>query len=118
MTALAAEIGGDPAIVDRFVRDYLDLLDERLPDIRRYLRTANHEAATVALLSLESTTAMFGVPQVVSSVAALRTGVGQRSPEALLDEFNAVAAGISALQQRLVLRQISRAAVAAAPPQH
>lgn len=117
LTALARELGGDAAIVERFVRDYLDLLDERLPDIRRFLRTGNDEAAYVALLSLESTTAMFGVPDVVAAVAALRAGVGNQSREALLDELAVVVARVFGLRERLVVGLIQRVAAQAASDQ-
>ncbi|MFP5282275.1 MAG: hypothetical protein ACLGIF_02350 [Actinomycetes bacterium] len=107
---LYSSLGGDASIVDRFVRDYLNLLDERLPDIRRYLRTGNDEAAYVALLSLETTTAMFGVPDVVRAIHALRQAVGQQSADDLLQSLTQVAAGVHALRHQLVVGLIERAA--------
>jgi len=117
LDALSRELGGDGTIVDRFVRDYLHLLDERLPDIRRFLRTRNHEAAHVALLSLESTTAMFGVPHAVAEIAALRGAVGRKSPEELLEELTDVVAVVHGLRARLVIELLRRTAVRLAPDQ-
>lgn len=72
---LHTDLGGDQVVFERFVCDYLALLDRRVETIRTDLRVGDEEAAVVALLSLETTSAMLGADGVVAAVHALRTSV-------------------------------------------
>jgi hypothetical protein len=83
LVALASEVGHDQAIVDRFVLDFLSLLDERLHRIASHLAARDDAAATVALLSLETTGAMIGAADLVSSVAQLRSAVNEHRRDEL-----------------------------------
>lgn len=65
----------DEAMMARFVRDYLELLDHRVEQVRHHIDARNYMSAHVALLSLESTTAMVGAPSLVEAARRLRTAV-------------------------------------------
>jgi hypothetical protein len=65
----------DEAAVERFVDDYLRLLPSRLSKVQRLLSGADLEATRVAILSLETTSAMLGGVDVVLSARALRHAV-------------------------------------------
>lgn len=115
--ALTKALGGDESVVIRFIQDYLNLLDERLPDIRRYLRSEQTDAARVALLSLETTTAMFGVPAPVAAIRGLRAKVSCRPTPELLDQLTGVAAVLRGLRERLGIELLRRAATVLAAAQ-
>lgn len=115
--ALTKALGGDESVVIRLIQDYLNLLDERLPDIRRYLRSEQTDAARVALLSLETTTAMFGVPAPVAAISGLRAKVGYRPTPELLDQLTGVAAVLRGLRERLGIELLRRAATVLAAAQ-
>ena len=68
-----------------FRQDYLDLLEGRVATIRRLVAADQVEAARVALLSLESSSAMVGVDGLVVAVRQLRTALdGARGDLGLL----------------------------------
>jgi hypothetical protein len=71
----------DDAMMARFVRDYLALLDDRVRAIATELESGNDLTTEVALLSLESTSAMVGEKELAKIVGVMRTAVeqGQRS---------------------------------------
>jgi hypothetical protein len=71
----------DDAIMARFVRDYVGLLDERVALIKAEVESRNDLTAHVALLSLESSSAMVGERELASLVRLLRSAVerGHRS---------------------------------------
>ena len=71
----------DDAMMARFVRDYLALLDDRVRAIATELESGNDLTTHVALLSLESTSAMVGEKELAKIVGVMRTAVerGQRS---------------------------------------
>lgn len=56
----------------RFRQDYLDLLDDRVHKIGRLVALAQVEPAQVALLSLESSSAMLGLTDLADAVRQLR----------------------------------------------
>ncbi len=62
---------GDGAM-DRFVADYLDLLDGRLLAIQRCLGGTDVEATRVAVLSLESSSKMLGATVLADRLTELR----------------------------------------------
>lgn len=70
--ALSAE---DEAIMARFVRDYLELLDHRVDSIAHHLESGGFLTAHVALLSLESTSFMVGAPDLADAAKRLRLAV-------------------------------------------
>ena len=93
MTATEAEI------MARFVADYLTLLDGRLDAIRVRLETDDIEAARVAVLSLESTTAMLGGSGLSAALHELRLALDTPSSPrrlALLARVESEAAAFSA----------------------
>ncbi|HYP44113.1 MAG TPA: hypothetical protein VEQ66_02825 [Propionibacteriaceae bacterium] len=76
---LAEDVDDDSDIVDRFVSDFLGLLDVRMDTLRGLLRKSDAaEDIRVAVLSLETTSAMLGATDVVVAARALRSGVAQQ----------------------------------------
>ena len=71
----------DDAIMERFVRDYLALLDHRVSTITTELESGTDLNAHVALLSLESASTMVGATELAKLVGLLRSDVerGQRA---------------------------------------
>ena len=67
----------DEAIMARFVRDYLGLLDHRVAAITTQLESGHDMAAHVSLLSLESTSAMVGEKEL-SRIAGVIRGAVER----------------------------------------
>lgn len=78
---LAAEVGGDDAVVSQFVADYLSLLDRRVAAVSEAVTAGNAERAEVALLSLESASRMVGADRIVDTAGDLRTAVEDRDFE-------------------------------------
>ena len=72
---LANEVGHDTGIVERFVLDFLELLDQRLAAVNEALAEADDEGAITVLRSLETTGAMLGASELVDATAALRRAV-------------------------------------------
>ena len=87
----------ETAIMARFVRDYLGLLDERVTTITDQLESGNDLTAHISLLSLESTSSMVGAKEL-ARIAGLLRGVverGQRSTvPALVSALTAEAARV------------------------
>ena len=71
----------DDAIMARFVRDYLAMLDQRVSTITTELESGTDLNAHVALLSLESASTMVGATELAKLVGLLRSEVerGQRT---------------------------------------
>ena len=67
-------------MMSRFRQDYLDLLDGRVATIGRLVAEHQMEAAQVALLSLESSSAMVGASELASAVRELRSALATASP--------------------------------------
>lgn len=65
-------LGPGEAAMGRFVADYLQLLDGRLATIRQCLDDSDIEGARVAVLSLESSSAMLGGTALTARLAELR----------------------------------------------
>jgi hypothetical protein len=87
----------DTAIMARFIRDYLGLLDERVTAITGQLESGNDLTAHISLLSLESTSSMVGAKELARIAGMLRGAVerGQRSTvPALLSAMTAEAARV------------------------
>jgi HPt (histidine-containing phosphotransfer) domain-containing protein len=87
----------DSAMMARFVRDYLGLLDERVSAITRQLESGDDLTAHVSLLSLESTSSMVGAKELAKIAGLLRGAVerGQRSTvPALVTAMTAEAARV------------------------
>ena len=94
----------DTAIMARFVRDYLGLLDERVAAITDQLESGNDLTAHISLLSLESTSSMVGAKELAKIVGLLRGAVerGQRSTVPAL--VSAMTAEAARVHDRLTLR--------------
>jgi hypothetical protein len=87
----------DTAIMARFVRDYLGLLDERVTMITGQLESGNDLTVHISLLSLESTSSMVGAKELAKIAGLLRGAVerGQRSTvPALVTALTAEAARV------------------------
>jgi hypothetical protein len=87
----------DTAIMARFVRDYLGLLDERVTAITGQLESGNDLTAHISLLSLESTSSMVGAKELARIAGLLRGALerGQRSTlPALVSAMTAEAARV------------------------
>jgi hypothetical protein len=74
-----------------FRQDYLDLLDGRVATIERLVASHEVEPAHVALLSLESSSAMVGASELAAAVRGLRTALDVADP----DELEALAARVA-----------------------
>lgn len=66
------EFGPGDDAMRQFLDDYLELLDGRLKAIRRCLDDSDIEGARVAVLSLESSSAMLGGTALTARLAELR----------------------------------------------
>lgn len=75
---LYVALGPGEAAMDRFVTDYLQLLDGRLDTIRRCLDDSDIEGARVAILSLESSSVMLGGGPLAGRLAELRSHLDLR----------------------------------------
>jgi hypothetical protein len=87
----------DTAMMARFVRDYLGLLDERVTAITGQLEAGNDLTVHISLLSLESTSSMVGAKELAKIAGLLRGAVerGQRSTvPALVSAMTAEAARV------------------------
>ncbi len=71
----------DDAIMARFVRDYVALLDQRVAVITAEVEARHDLKAHVALLSLESSSSMVGEQELANLVGLLRSALdrGQHS---------------------------------------
>lgn len=96
---LAGEVGHDTGIVERFVIDFLDLLEDRLRTIDAGL-AGDPDAALTTLRSLETTGAMLGADDLVAAVAGLRAALRDR-PADVAAERDAFRAAVESLRQRL-----------------
>lgn len=67
------KLGPGDGAMDRFVVDYLQLLDGRLDSIRRCLADCDIEGARVAVLSLESSSKMLGGTSLADRLTELRS---------------------------------------------
>ena len=72
---LANEVGHDTGIVERFVVDFLKLLDQRLAAVTEALTESDDDGAITVLRSLETTGAMLGATDLVDATTALRRAV-------------------------------------------
>lgn len=85
----------------RFRRDFLDLLDSRVVKIDKLVRAGQYEPAHVALLSLESSSAMIGRTELAAVVRRLRSALSHASPEELDDLVAAVHRDAETARQQL-----------------
>ena len=91
----------DDAMMARFVRDYLALLDDRVRTIATELESGNDMAIHVALLSLESTSAMVGEKELAKIVGVMRTAVERRQRGGLPALLTAMTAEAERVRARL-----------------
>lgn len=99
---LCEEVEGDSAIVDRFVLDYLGLLEQRLSSVSALLGTADAtDALRVRILSLETTSAMIGAGEVVTAAQTLRLSVLRGETDCYLEVYAQLEAAVAALQATL-----------------
>lgn len=68
----------------RFRQDYLDLLDDRVTTIGRLVALTQVEPAQVALLSLESSSAMLGLTDLAHAVRRLRFALAEDGDDELM----------------------------------
>jgi hypothetical protein len=103
LSRLSADVG-DVAVVNRFVADFLALLDGRLETIGDSVRASDDKRAIVAMLSLEASGALLGATGLVSRLRDLRCAVREARHEeatALLSSVQTAAEGLRhALQER------------------
>ncbi len=94
---LCSSLHLDAPVVRHFIADYLRLMEDRLQRIENHLRAGDTAAATVALLSLATSSAMLGAWGVVEAADRLRS-------HPVLDSLTAVAE-----EHRLLLDQADHA---------
>ena len=100
LSELANEVGHDTGIVERFVVDFLTLLDQRLAAVTEALAESDNDGAITVLRSLETTGAMLGANDLVEATTALRRAV--RDDPGVVDErLRAFTTQAEALRVRL-----------------
>lgn len=87
LAKLYGEIGQDSEIHDRFVQDYVALLDDRMATIRRHLEARHDEQARISLLSLETTSIMVGATQLAELAIQVRGWVDRQKRNAAAEVF-------------------------------
>jgi hypothetical protein len=100
---LSRDVEDDATIMEQFVSDYLGLLDHRLVTLRRLLANTDEdpEAAIVAILSLETTSAMIGAGEVVVGAQALRSAVKHQRRDRATVLFDGLLAAVQAMRESL-----------------
>ena len=98
---LAAAVGNDFNVVDRFVCDYLSLLNHRMDGLARLLAGDDPQATRIWVLSLETTSSMLGAGEVVSAAAAVRALVEAGDDDATSEGFRALKSSVDRLQSSL-----------------
>jgi hypothetical protein len=98
---LAADVGDDYAIVERFVTDYLGLADRRLSGLDELLEADDVEATRLWVLSLETTSAMLGASDVVSAARVVREAVERGQDSAARQAFPLLQQAVRRLQASL-----------------
>jgi len=93
-------VGHDTGIVERFVVDFLKLLDQRLAAVTEALTEADDAGAITVLRSLETTGAMLGATDLVDSTTALRRAV-RDDPDHVHERLHEFTASAEALRVRL-----------------
>lgn len=101
LSKLYSDLGGDEVVVERFVSDYLSLLDTRIETIRADLHANDLGAIVVSLLSLETTSVMLGADGVVAAAHALRAAVEHSDADLQTSLLEAVLREASALRVEL-----------------
>lgn len=101
LATLYASVGGNSAIMARFLHDFRSLLDHRVATIRQYLFAHDSERAIVALLSLESTSTMVGAHALVDTVFRLRKAVEQGRMDDLSELIDEMTTHANALERAL-----------------
>lgn len=97
LTQLASDVGGDSSIVERFVVDYLSLLDDRVYRLTGLLHGTDDDATLIAILSLETTSSMIGANEIVRVAPTLRAAVGSTDSscrETALEQLQDAVAGV------------------------
>jgi hypothetical protein len=74
LQALRREVNDD-RVVDHFVADFLELLDDRLIGLARLLSSRQNEDAVTALLTIETSSLMVGANLLADTAATLRRTV-------------------------------------------
>jgi len=87
LAKLYGEIGQDSHIHDRFVQDYLTLLDDRVATIHRHLQARHDEQARISLLSLETASVMVGAAQLAGLAIEVRGWVDRQERSVAADLF-------------------------------
>ena len=97
LSQLTSDVGGDAAIVEKFVVDYLSLLDDRVYRLTRLLHGNDDDATLIAILSLETTSSMIGATEIVTMAPVLRAAVGSQEDgrrEVALERLQIAVAGV------------------------
>ncbi|MET0695518.1 MAG: Hpt domain-containing protein [Propionibacteriaceae bacterium] len=87
--------------MERFVVDYLSLLDARLDTLDQLLLSSDADATRLCILSLESSSAMLGADEMVGAARALRHAVTGSRHELERPLFAALRACADQLRERL-----------------
>jgi hypothetical protein len=100
----------DQEVVDGFVSDYLSLLDGRLQTLSRLLTSREDDAAVVSALSLETTSAMIGASDVVSTAHAVRIAVEAHQYTQADEAFAQLAVAVGGVRASLASQGYSASA--------
>lgn len=93
---------GDRAAVERYVGDYLGLLDRRLATLEGDIAQANVKQALVTTLSLLSASAVLGAADVVEAVAGLRDALLDHRLDQAAEQLEIVRRRAATVRGRLV----------------
>ena len=78
----------DDTVVDHFVADFLELLDDRLIGVARLLGSRQDEDAVTALLTIETSSLMVGANQLAATAAKLRRSVSAGDTAQVSGQFD------------------------------
>jgi hypothetical protein len=101
LVPLYEEVGQNRQIVDRFVADYLSLLDKRMTAITASLDSDSYDGTFTSVLSLETTSVMIGATEVARAARAIRAAVQQRQDSAIPELVGALVAATTSLRSDL-----------------
>ena len=83
LRVLSSRLHLDATVVRRFIGDYLRLLESRIQRIEHSLEIGDLSAATIALLSLATSSSMVGADDVADAAEQLRQRTAAGNAEAI-----------------------------------
>ena len=101
LAGLLADLDNDTAVLERFVSDFLSLLDARLATIGSLVRADDLAAAAVALQSLRTTSAMVGAEALARLAEDFHDHLGSEPLDVVDARLAALAAAAEQFRKQL-----------------